>query len=122
MHCGNVPPAVDSYVHSLPVSPNLQRGHYNPSPLLQALAQAPIAGASMQAAPLFEGSRAADMQTAAGAVPAVGPATAAAVDQGVGLSFSTDWITPHAAVWEQHVLPLLAGKPGLRLLEIGWCV
>ncbi|KXZ46234.1 hypothetical protein GPECTOR_45g104 [Gonium pectorale] len=35
------------------------------------------------------------------------------------LHFSVDWMTPHQPVWLQHVVPRFAGRPGVRVLEIG---
>eukprot|EP00198_Chlamydomonas_reinhardtii_P007168 XP_001696504.1 predicted protein [Chlamydomonas reinhardtii] len=34
-------------------------------------------------------------------------------------SFSVDWITPHAHVWAEHIVPRLAGRPDVAALEIG---
>jgi SAM-dependent methyltransferase len=33
-------------------------------------------------------------------------------------AFSTDWLTPHLPIWEEHLSPY-RGRPGLRFLEIG---
>ncbi|KAG2438664.1 hypothetical protein HXX76_005211 [Chlamydomonas incerta] len=40
-------------------------------------------------------------------------------DQPPAPAFTVDWITPHAHVWQQHIVPRLAGRPGVTALEIG---
>lgn len=35
------------------------------------------------------------------------------------MSFTTDWVTQFVPSWTKHVLPVLAGRPGVRWLEVG---